>query len=68
MGRGRKPFLWALYQGEELLDMGTTKEIAARRGITEGSLLFLRRPARLRRVAGYEGALALVRVDEDAEV
>ena len=61
--RGRPPYQWALYKGDDLLDMGTAKEIAGRRGIKVESLWFLKRPARIKRVS--ESALALVRVDDE---
>lgn len=65
MGRAFKQ--WALYQGDDLIDTGNTKEIAERRGVSTKSLLFLKRPSRIKRVAHCEGALALVEIDDNEE-
>lgn len=62
----RKPRkLWALYQGEEMIDSGTSIEIAGRRGVTVNSLLHLKRPSRIKRVAHYSDALVLVDITND---
>lgn len=67
--RGRPPGQWALYKGDNLIDSGLAKDIAANRGITVGSLMFLKRPARLKRLKDIEqeGLLFLVRTDDDEE-
>lgn len=61
--RGRKHKQWTLYKGEEIIDTGSTAEIVGRRGISCDSLLFLKRPSRLKRIEHYEDALILVELD-----
>lgn len=42
---------YALYKGEELLEIGTIKEIAKKQGVKERTISFYRTPTYLRRRA-----------------
>ena len=62
---------YALYEGEELLSMGTAKEIAKEMGIQVSSVYFYQTPTHKKRLANSknpDNARVLVRLDDDGEV
>lgn len=64
----RKLKQYALYRGDELLDFGTGKELAERRGIKYKNLLFLLSPAyKKRRANSKRNILILIRIEDDEE-
>lgn len=64
----KKPKQYALYRGDEILGIGTAKELAEMRGIKLSSLLFLVSPAyKKRRVNSKRNILVLIRIEDDEE-
>ena len=59
-----KPAQYALYKGDELLDIGTVREIAGRRGVKPDTISYYARPAYQRKGSG-NNRLLLVRIDEE---
>ena len=51
--RGRKEKIYAMYKGEEMLAMGTLREISAQMGVTIATLRFYTTPASRRRSRGH---------------
>jgi len=52
-----KPKVWALYKGEDLLSMGTVKEIAKDMDVDERTIHFYKTPTYLRRDKGNRRVL-----------
>jgi len=61
---GRKACEFALYKGEEILAMGTIKEIAAEVGVKPSSVRFYKSPTYSKRCPKGKGK-ALVRLEDD---
>jgi len=53
MAAGRKPGIYAMYKGDELLAMGTIKEIATEMGITVETVRYMTSPAHRKRCKGH---------------
>lgn len=49
MGRPRKKDIYALYRGDEMLDVGTADELAEKMGVKRDTVLWLSTPAAHRR-------------------
>lgn len=45
MKKGRPPRIYAMYKGEEMLAMGTIKEIAEKMGVSEATIRFQTTPS-----------------------
>lgn len=59
----------ALYRGDELIDQGTVKEVAERRGVDKRTILFYLTPTGHRRAARSKtAALVAVRTDTEDEL
>jgi len=64
---------FALYKGEEFIDIGTAKEIAKRRGVTPEFIRYLSTPANLKRIDTRKNknkpsnAMICVKVEEEDE-
>lgn len=56
---------WALYKGEELLAMGTMREIADAVNVSEETIYFYSSPAYEKRVAKRRNARVLVNLEEE---
>lgn len=61
-----KPKEWALYKGEDLLSMGTVKEIAEDMNIQERSVHFYKTPTYKKRDKGNRRVL--VSLEEEGEI
>lgn len=48
--KGRPPRIYAMYKGEEMLAMGTIKEIAEQMGVSEATIRFQTTPSYKKRV------------------
>lgn len=60
--------MFALYKGDEFIDLGTRKELAARHGIKPNTITFMASPAYAKRIEGREDAyLKAYRVEEEEE-
>ncbi len=55
---------YALYRGDELLDIGTLDEIAERRGVKPETIYFYSTPSYQRRIRNENRRLFAVRVEE----
>ena len=64
MKGGARSALFALYKGDELLDVGTVREIAGRRGVKPGTIHYYAHPA-YQRKGGGNNRLLLVRIDKE---
>ena len=53
MAAGRKPGIYAMYKGDELLATGTIKEIAKEMGITVETVRYMTSPAHRKRCKGH---------------
>lgn len=68
-----KEKIFALYKGEEFIDIGTAKEIAKRRGVTPEFIKYLSTPANLKRIDTRKNknklsnAMICVKVEEEDE-
>lgn len=60
----RKAGLYTLYKGEELLDVGTVRELAERTGRREEYIRWLATPSYKRRAEGHD-RLAVYRVEDE---
>lgn len=58
---------YAIYRGDELLDVGTRTELAERRGVKPDTISYYATPAYLRRRVHEERSLYVVRVDGTPE-
>lgn len=66
-GKGH-PQIYALYRGDDFIDVGTATEIGKRQGMTPKSLRFLASPAYWRRLDGKgEHALLAIKLEEDSD-
>ena len=59
-----RPSQYALYKGDDLLALGTMKEIAKKRGVTVKTLVFMRSPAYKRRTS-EQNAQRLIRLEDE---
>lgn len=65
MNVGRKPSEYALYKGEQLVAIGTVREIAEERGVSEKSIRFYQSGVYKRRSKSENNnRLNLIRLDE----
>lgn len=55
--------IYVLYRGDEVVGVGTRKELAERFGVTEKTITGYGCPAYLRRVEDKDGVTRAVRVD-----
>lgn len=55
---------YALYQGEEVLCIGTIQEIAVKRGIKRNTVKFYGSAAYKEQSAGYKNAMVLIEIDD----
>lgn len=60
----RKPGLYALYKGDDLLDVGTVRELAERSGKSEKCIRCLAAPSYIRKAEGGN-RLAVYRVEDE---
>lgn len=60
----RKRAEYALYRGEELLAVGTVKELAEMRGVSEKTIYFCASPSYLKRVGDSTRRIVVVRLDD----
>lgn len=62
---------FALYKGEEFIDIGTAKEIAKRRGVTPKFIKYLSTPTNLKRIDARKNknktsnAMICVKIEEE---
>ena len=70
MKRGRKPDegVYALYKGDEFLDLGTLEELAIRFNMKRKSMQWLKTPSAQNRVSSYDERHILIKVDDDEEL
>ena len=60
--------LFALYRGDEFVDVGTRKELAARLGVTASYIQYMSTPVYRERIRGHEDTrLMAYRVEEEEE-
>ena len=62
----KKPKIYALYKGDEFIDLGTKKYLAEKLGVDERSIGFYMTPAYQRR-HDYKGWV-VIRIEEENEV
>ena len=63
MKRGVKPSVFALYKGDEFIDVGTLREISARQHLTVSTLRYLATNAYRRRLKDVDDSKIVVRLD-----
>ena len=59
--------VFALYRGDEFVDVGTKEELARKMGVKPSSISFMATPAYRRRNEGNENRLMAYRLEEDEE-
>lgn len=57
---------YALYKGDEFIDLGTTKELAEKIGVSERSIRFYSTPTYVKR-NNKENCYVVVRIDDEEE-
>ena len=58
--------VFALYRGDELLDVGTKRELAARHGVTREYIGYMSTPSHRKRIAGHEDTRVMAyRIDDE---
>lgn len=61
-----KPSLYALYRGDEFLDVGTKRELAARHHVKPSTIAYMATGAHRRRCAGHEDTRVMAyRIDDE---
>lgn len=63
MGRPKK--IYAIYKGDEFVDLGTKKELAERLNLKEATISFLVSPFRKERVKVKKNLLIAIRIEDD---
>ena len=63
MGKGRPSETYALYKGEEVIAIGTKKEISIKTGLKEKTLSFYRSPAYQKRSKNNKNRKILIKVE-----
>lgn len=61
--------IFALYKGDEFIDVGTVKELAKKRNVKPESIRYLSTPAYERKIANRKNSKALIAIKmEDEEM
>ena len=60
-----KKGIYAIYKGDEFLDLGTAEELAKKRGIGPKSIQFMMTPTYRRRIKNQDKRLIVIRLEED---
>lgn len=60
-----KKALYAAYRGDDLVGIGTARELAEKMGITWSTFHYYASPSHLKRTAGSKRAARVVRIDGD---
>lgn len=53
---------YALYKGDEFIDLGTVAELAKRNGLSESTIRFYSRPAYLKRIKKKDKCLIVIKI------
>lgn len=68
----RKENVYAVYKGDEFLDLGTAKELAERMGVTPKTIKFMTYPSyqkqiQKRKKTFSKGYMIVIKIEEDLE-
>jgi len=67
----RKPVEYAIYRGEEFLDIGTAVDLSKKFEVSTATILFWASPTHLRRIKKKDGALGdqkiVIKIEEEEE-
>lgn len=68
---GRKPAQYAIYQGEEFLDIGTVDQLAEKFEVRSETIRFWATPTHQKRMANEDGSIGdrkvVIKLEEDEE-
>ena len=59
---------YAMYKGDELLYIGTHRELAEQHGVSPRTITYYKTPSYKKRSAGKENYLSIVELDDDDEI
>lgn len=57
--------VYAVYKGDEFIDLGTKEELAKKLGCKPESIAFMTTPCYKKRIKGKENRLTVIKVEED---
>jgi hypothetical protein len=68
----KKQNVYAVYKGDEFLDLGTAKELAERMGVKPATILFMTYPSYQKQLAKRKesygkGYMIVIKIEEDLE-
>lgn len=59
---------FALYRGDQFIDLGTRQELAKKMGVTPKTISYLSTPARMRKIKGKENkSLIAIKIEDDED-
>ncbi len=59
--------VYAIYKGDEFLDLGTLEELSNKFGISRKSLQWMKSPIAMKRFNGSKNGLIVIKIDDDGE-
>lgn len=60
--------MFALYKGDEFIDLGTRQELAKKMGVTPKTISYLSTPARMRKIKDKENkSLIAIKIEDDED-
>lgn len=62
-----KENIYAVYKGDEFIDLGTKKELAKKLNLKPSSVHFLSTPTYRKRIKDISNSLIVIRIDDDDE-
>lgn len=62
-----KENIYAVYKGDEFIDLGTKKELAKKLNIKPGSIHFYSTPTYRKRIKDETNSLIVIKIDDDEE-
>lgn len=63
----KKENIYAVYKGDEFIDLGTKKELAKKLNIKLSSMKFLITPTYRKRIKNKNDSLIVIKIDDDDE-
>lgn len=58
---------YAVYRGDEFIDLGTLEELSKSLGILKRTLQFMKSPSYKKRMKNYEKFMIIYKIEEDGE-
>lgn len=61
----RKKYVYALYKGDEFIDLGTLEELAKKEGVKPHTIAYYQTEAYKRKAKNNENRRVLIKIEED---